>query len=815
MFQNYFKTAIRSILRERYYALIKIAGLALGLGTTMVIFLYVSHELSFDNFHKDIDRLYCVTQSNIWDHKEGGIMNSTGPAVAFNLASEFPEIELILRINTPGGQIIRYAKPDGDLIAINEEKVLAADSTFFSFFDFKLKEGDPKTALTGIGKVVLSDVAAKRLFGDERALGKIIMVGDTRIPAEVTGVTEEQPTNAHFHFDYLLSMYTNPFIKEFEWSWIWTQVVTYVKLRPDADPLALDEKLKTFADRHAVPTFQRLNMDYTSFVNERGAWKLYIQPVKEIHLQSYKTGNRLGPEGDIRYIYIFSAIGIFILLIAVINFVNLSTARASKRAKEIGVKKTLGVLRKSLIMQFQVEHIIMTFGATLLALGVMEILRLLIQPIVGIEIPVTAVDGMLLTLLIVVTPVIVGFLAGLYPAFYLTSFQPVQVLKGKLSTGFKSSSFRNVLVVFQFTISIVLMVATLIVFQQLEFYRTKDIGFDKDNLIVINHADKLGQQLESFREEVSRYPGVTSASISMDIREGFEDIFLRESDDQKFSLSCYKIEEHFFETTKMSIVAGRTFDKNRPSDKNAVILTETTCRLLGWQPEEAIGKGLRYLGDDVPTQEIVGVAKDVHLQPLRQSIYPFIFFRIDSDMYGPDRIALIKYNTTNVTALLNRIENRWKQLSEGTPMTYAFYDESLKQQYVPEHRLGSMFFIFTGLSITIAIMGLVGLVSYSAEQRKKEIGIRKVFGASLSGIYIMINKEYVRLMIIALVVAVPVSWFIMQQWLSSIPEHNRIAINPVVFILAFAVELVLALVCVGYLAIRAASVNPATVLKEE
>jgi putative ABC transport system permease protein len=815
MFQNYFKTAIRNILRERYYALIKITGLALGLGTTMVIFLYVSHETSFDNFHTDIDRMYCITQSNIWDHKEGGIMNSTGPAVAFSLASEFPEIESILRINTPYGQIIRYTKPDGDVVAINEEKVLAADSNFFSFFDFKLQEGDPKTALMGIGKVVLSEVAARRLFGDEPALGKIIMVGDTRIPAEVTGVTMAQPPNAHFQFDYLLSMYTNPYIKEFDWSWVWTQVVTYVKLRSDADPVALGEKLKTFADRHAVPTFEKLNMDYTSFVKERGGWKLYLLPVKDIHLQSYKVGNRLGTEGDIRYIYIFSAIGIFILLIAVINFVNLSTARASKRAKEIGVKKTLGVLRKSLILQFQVEHIVMTCGATLLALGVMEILRLLIQPIVGIQIPLSAVNGYLLGALIIITPLVVGFLAGLYPAFYLTSFQPVQVLKGRLSSGFKSSSFRNALVVFQFTISIVLMVATLIVFQQLEFYRTKDVGFDKDNLIIINHAEKLGNQLESFHEEVSHYPGVTSASISMDIREGFEDMFLREGADEKFSMSYYKVEEDFFNTTKMTIVAGRQFDKNRPSDKNAVVLTETTCKLLGWQPAEAIGKGISYLGDDVPTQEIIGVVKDVHLQPLRQSIYPFIFFRIDSDMYGPGRIALIKYNTSNVSGLINKVENRWKQLSEATPLTYAFFDDSLKQQYVPEQRLGFMFFIFTGLSITIAIMGLVGLVSYSAEQRKKEIGIRKVFGASLSGIYVMINKEYVRLMIIALIVAVPVSWYMMQQWLSSIPDHNRITITPLVFVLAFVVELLLALICVGYLALRAASLNPAMVLKEE
>lgn len=812
MFQNYLTTAFRNILRERYYALIKVTGLALGLGTTMVIFLFVTHELSYDNFHRDVDRLYCVTQTNIWD---GGVMNSTGPAVASALISDYPEIEQVLRINTPGGQVVRYTKSDGDVISINEENVLAADSNFFSFFNFKLKAGDPETALQGIGKVVLSDKAAEKLFGEESAMGKIILVGDKRIPVEVTGVTEAQPTNVHFQFDYLLSMYTNPDIKEFEWSWIWTQVVTYVKLRPDADPLLLSEKLRSFADRRAVATFQRLQMDYETFAKEKGGWHVYIQPVTDIHLASYETGNRLGAEGDIRYVVVFSAVGIFILLIAVINFVNLSTARAAKRAKEVGVKKTLGVSRKSLIIQFQVEHIVMTCAAMLLGLGFMEILRLLMQPIAGIQIPLTIINANLGVALILITPIVVGFLAGIYPAFYLTSFQPAQVLKGKLSTGFKSSSFRNSLVVFQFTISIVLMVATLIVFQQLNFYQTRDIGFDKENLIIVNHADKIGSQLESFREEVSHFPGVINTALSSDIRGAFEDLFMRESDGAKLTVLVYEIGENFFETTKMKLISGRSFEKDRPGDKNAVVLTETTCRLFGWTPNEAIGKRIAYIGDEIGPQEVIGVGRDVHLEPLRQNIAPFMFFNNESEYERDDRIVLIRYQTKDLPALVSKIENKWKQLSDATPLSFTFYDEGLKQQYQAEQRLGSLFLTFTGLSITIALMGLVGLVSYSAEQRKKEIGIRKVFGASMAGIYVMINKEYVKLIVIALFIAAPASWWFMQQWLNSIPDHNRIEITPAVFVVAFVTELVLALICVGYMAIRAASLNPSTVLKEE
>jgi putative ABC transport system permease protein len=814
MFQNYLKTAIRNILRERYYALIKVMGLALGLGTTLVIFLYVSHQLSYDKFQPNVDRTYCVLQTNIWD-PHGSIFNSTGPAVADGLLNEFPEIEEVMRVNIPVDQVVRYTKKDGTVIAFNEERMFAADSNFFSFFDFKLKEGDSKSALVGVGKVVISEDVAQKLFGDEPALGKIILVGDDRMSVEVTGVTEKQPINTHFNFGYLFSIYTNKAVKDFEWSWIWTQLVTYVKLKPDVDPAALDQKLRTFADRGALATFEKLRMDYTAFANERGGWHLYLQPMKDIHLLAYKNGNRLGPEGDIRFVYIFSAVGAFILLIAIINFVNLSTARAVKRAKEVGVKKALGIMRSSLIAQFQIEHIVITIAAMLLGLGAMEILRLLIQPIASIQIPLTGFTTNYAWILLLLLPIVVGFLAGLYPAFYLTSFQPAQVLKGKFSAQIKSSSFRNVLVIFQFSISIVMMVATLIVYQQLNYYETKDIGMDAENLMIINYADKLGDQLESFREEISQYPEVLNAAVSNDIRGGYEEIFMKEGDDARHSLATHKAGEEFFETTKMKFLAGRSFQRGRPADHDAVVLTETTCKLLGWTPQEAIGEKMNYVGDDVGEMEVIGIVRDVHIQPLRNNISPFIFLNIKSKIYRDDRIVLVRYKAQELAPLLNKIENRWKQLSESLELTYSFYDESLEKQYQPEQRLGALFFIFTALSITIAVMGLVGLVSYSAEQRKKEIGIRKVFGASLAGIYIMMNKEYMRLLFISLLLATPAAWWLMEQWLSQIPSNNRIEISPIIFVFAFAVEVVFALICVGYLALRAASLNPTVALKEE
>lgn len=811
MFRNFLNTAIRSLLREKQYTLIKITGLALGLGTSMVIMLYISLQFSYDKIHPDVDRAYRIIQTNIWENSES-LFHSTGPAVAFALADAIPEFEAVTRINTPGSQLIRYQAPGGDVVAFQEDKVLAADSNFFSFFGFSLRQGNPSTALQGVGKVVISEDAARRLFGDEPALGKMIQVGDENINVEVTGVTEKQPENLHFHFDYLLSMYTNPAVKEFDWSWIWTGVVTYVKLTPGTDFAAVNAKVRTLADRYAPATFKRFGMDYTEFVGQRGGWVLAMQPVRDIHLRSAGIGNRLGPVNDINNLYIMGVIAAIILLLAVVNFVNLSTARGSKRAREVGVKKTLGVGKGTLITQFQVENIMLTAVAMLLGLGVMEILRLVIQPVLGIAIPLNIWNAYTIAAIVTGVPLVVGFLGGLYPAFYLTSFRPAEVLKGKLASGFGSSRLRNVLVVFQFTISIALMAATMIVFQQLTFFQSQDIGLKRENLLIINHAEKLGNQVNAFRDELAGITGVADVTLSTDIRWNFEDIFTREGDDMKVSISAHKVDEHFLNTTGISLVAGRGFDINRPSDRDAVVLSETTARALGWSGEDAVGKRVAYMGDDIGSLEVIGIAKDFNTQSLRQNIAPAMFLHLDSKYWGPGRIAMVRYEGATLPALLGRIEARWKQLSVA-PFSYTTYEDHILAQYRHEEKIVSLFTIFTTLSIVIAVIGLVGLVAYSAEQRKKEIGIRKVFGASRGKIYVLINRPYVVLFMVALVLATPLTWYLMQQWLSSFAY--KITVDPAVFVVAGLAELVIALVCVGYLSLRATALNPAAVLKDE
>ncbi|MGB4971839.1 MAG: ABC transporter permease, partial [Cyclobacteriaceae bacterium] len=484
MLRNYFKSSIRNILRERYFSLINIVGLALGISVCLLIWSYVRFEMSYDNFHKDLDRLYRVNQTLVWS-PNGGMMGSTGPQLALVLKEDFPEIEEAMRVNTPGDFLVKYQEANGQIKAFNEDNVLAADSNFFNFFSVPLKEGNAATALHGLDKVVISNEIAKKLFGDEPALGKMLMFGDEGKAVEVTGVTEKQPDNMHFHFDYLISMYTNPSIKRFDWSWIWTQTATYVKLRPGADVAALEKKMQSMVELNVKPSLSRMGMSYEEFMKGKGEWTFALQPVQSIHLYSGEIDNRIGPVGDIKYVQIFSFVALFVLVLAIINFVNLSTARGASRAKEVGVKKVLGAFRQSLILQFQLESILMTSVATLLGLGLLELFRIVISNALSIEMPFSIWDGGSNLWLIVLLPIVVGFVAGIYPAFYLTSFKPANVLKGKVASGFKSG-LRNGLVTVQFVVSIVFIIATIVVQQQLASFQSANLGFNKENILVLN-----------------------------------------------------------------------------------------------------------------------------------------------------------------------------------------------------------------------------------------------------------------------------------------------------------------------------------------
>jgi len=813
MLKSYFKLTLRNISRSKGYSLINIFGLSLGIACCLLTTNYVAFEFSFDDFHPNVDRTYRVDQTMIW-RPDGGTWGSTGPALGPLLARDYPEVEEVTRINTPGDFVMRYSDEKGNVMAFNETEIFAADSNFFNFFGFKLKEGDPKTALKGLNKVVIADDIAKKFFGDQSALGKIIQLGNERTPLEVAGVAAKQPENVHFHFNYLYSMYTNPSIKTHEWSWIWTQVVTYVRLRPDADPRALESKLDRIGETTIKPSFQRLGVNYDDFMNGKGNWQFYMMPMKDIHLKA--RSNRIGPVGDVRYAYAFGAIGVFVLVIAAINFVNLSTARGTKRAREVGVKKALGALRNSLITQFQAESIFLAFFSMIFALPLMEILRLLIVSLMKDDMPFTLWHSTAFIVSLPLLAITIGFLAGLYPSLYLTSFLPVEVLKGKIASGMGNSMLRGTLVVIQFTISIAMLIGTVIVVQQMQFIRHADLGFNKENTLTINYAEKLGEHIKGFRDEVANLPGVISSSIGQDVPRGFgyEDIYAAKGTSIKLPVTAVKIDGNYFDALGFTLIAGRTHDpEHNAADKQAFIANETAVRLFGWTPEEAIGKVILYPGDDNAEAPIIGVVKDFHYQSLRENINPLFFNSIESSMWGDMRVVVVKYKTDDMPGLIQAIEKKWNSTIDQTPMDFSFLDDDLARAYKEDQRLGDLFAIFASLSIIIAMIGLVGLVSYSAEVRKKEIGIRKVLGATRSRIMIMMNSNYVKLIIIGLVISTPMSWYAMNYWLQSF--QFKIDISPLVFVFSGLAVMVVALLSVAYLSLRAASVNPASVLKEE
>jgi len=813
MISYYFRIAFRNLLKSRAYSLINIMGLALGLAACILVFSYTQFESSYDQAHPDSDRLYRVNQTAIWN-PEGGIMASTAPPLAALLRDKYPEIAASTRVNTPGGRLVRYKTAEQNLLAFNERDILAADSNFFEFFAFPLKEGDPKTALQGVGKVILSEETAQRYFGEGPALGRILEMGEDRMPVTVTGVTYPQAENIHFDFDFLLSMPTNPHVERFDWSWIWTQVATYVKLKPEANSDALAAKFASIGETYVKPSFSRLGMEYQEFISDKGGWNFYLQPVRDIHLNAGNTGNRLGAVGDMAIIRLLRYVALLILLIALLNFVNLSTARASTRAKEIGVKKAMGAVRNTLVGQFLMESITISALATIMALMMVRLLQLLIHAFSGILIPIDLLFSRAFVVGLLATPLIVGVLAGLYPAFYLSAFKPLQVLKGNLSSGLKSGPLRNVLVTVQFTISIALMAGTFLIYQQLNFLNDKDLGFNEENILVINNAEKLGDQITSFRDEVANLPNVVGASMAMDMpgRGMYEDIYMREGSDIKLPISQNKIDDRYFSMMGFSLVAGREFDKTRPADKDGLIINETTAKLFAWEDQEIVGKRIIYPGYPGDLK-VIGVVKDFHFQSLRQDITPLMFFNIEAEMWGDQRVVSVKYAQKDEAKLLAQLEETWTSMAQDIPFDYSYFDEELAQLYEQERSLSGLISIFAGFSIFIAVIGLIGLLAFSAEQRRKEIGIRKVLGASIVQVFFMLNKQYLKLFILALILAVPLSWSSMQSWLNSFAY--RIDISLFVFLIAGLVVIVMSFISISYLSLKAAATNPAIVLKDE
>ncbi|GAB2699108.1 ABC transporter permease [Mucilaginibacter koreensis] len=806
MLKNYFKTALRNLQKNKGFTLINIFGLALGLATFLLIVLYVVDELSYDRYNTNAGRIYRVNE----DLKLGENRvhyAAAMPPLAKVMKTDFPQVEDAVRIKPIYGM---HLKRGTELFT--ENNTAFADASLFNVFTLPMRYGNLATALKEPNSVVLSVTAAKKYFGKLNVVGEMLATDES--PLKVTGVIEDMPQQSHFRYDVLVSMATN--LESTSPEWLRSNFNTYVLLRKDADYKQIDAKFPQLLRQYSNGQMQtELKMNIDSFERSGSFFRMNLMPLTQIHLHSSMTGE-LSPNSTVQYVYIFSAIAVFILLIACVNFMNLSTARSADRAREVGVRKVLGSSRNFLIGQFLTESTLLTLGAMLIAVFMAWGALPVFNQLSGKNITVTLHSLVWLVPALLLAVVVIGFIAGSYPAFFLSGFQPIQVLKGKLSAGFKGGRLRSFLVVFQFSVSVFLIIGTLVVYSQLSYIQNRDLGYNRNQVLIVNNVYDLGDHAGTFKQEVKRLPGVTNATLS-----GFlptsgnrsTAIFYKTAvTDSKQSIfpQQWVVDEDYIKTLDMKLAAGRSFSAQMPTDTAAVVINETAAKFLGLKNpvDQVLYKS--SLVDSKPVMmpyHIIGVVKDFNFSSLRDNITPVIL------MYGQDHGSLsIRTDSKQLPALIDQLKTRWKELS-AKPFKYSFMDADFEASYRAEQQIGKIFIIFTSLAIIIACLGLFGLAAYAAEQRNKEISIRKVLGADVATIIAMLSKDFIRLVLIALVIAIPLAWFFMNQWLQTFAYRQHIQLW--ILLTAGAGMVMIAFLTVSFQSIKAALVNPVKGLRGE
>ncbi len=818
MLTNYLKIAFRNLAKRKAFSFINIAGLALGIACCLLIALWVRDETGYDRFQRDAAVTYRVNWDFDWNGN-AGVGPGTPPPLAARFAQEIPEVTAATRLYPVSHTVVRHGEAFFD-----ERHIVAADSNFFGFFSFKLLVGDPRTALAMPNSVVLTETAARKYFGDAPALGQVLTLGEAKLvfgrhpydPAfRVTGIMQE-PSNSHIQFDMLTSMASHPEVAHFDWSWVWMQVATYVKLRAGASLPAVQTKVTAVVREYGSPAFERVGFSYDELVASGGHFAFVLQPMGDVYLGSAAIGNRVGLVGNRVYVLLFSTVAAFILLIACINFTNLATAQATTRAREVGIRKALGSNRSTLAGRFLVESLVFSALALPLALGLVAVCIGPFNQVSGKALRFDLFQPAWLPVALAGITVLVGLLAGSYPGFYLSSFQPIQALRGAFRPGGKSRHLRHGLVVFQFVTTIGLIACTLVVRQQMTFLRTADLGFDRDGVVVIsNENDRLHGQAEAFKERLKERPDILAASLSTGVPPdgGFEDSYTAEGrGDAQRALISYMTDEDFLSTLDIELVQGRGFSRDYAADAAGVIVNEAAVRAFGW--ENPVGRAITYPGGDNAEYEVIGVVKDFNFATLHAPVTPFALFHNASQSYDiSDSYVVVRVSGTELDRSLRLLKAEWEAFAPDTPFEYTFLDERLGAQYEAEQRLGRMFLAFSGLAILIGCMGLLGLAAFTAEQRTKEVGVRKVLGASVPSLVALLSKDFLQLVGIAFVVAVPLAYLAMRDWLAGFAYHTDLGVG--VFLLAGVLALAVALLTVSTQALRAATADPVQSLRYE
>lgn len=827
MFRYSMLLFIRNIRRQKLFSIINLLGLTVSIVSILLIYLYVRHEFSYDRFHKDADRIYRVNQTFIWGENNTSQFASTGPGVAYALREELPGIELMTSIHTPGNFIVSCTNAANEVITFEENRVFAADSNFFRMFNFPLVRGNPETVFRQAGNLVMTRSTASKYFGDEDPVGRLVRLGgssgEDQKTYEVTGVVEDTPDNSYIEFDILLSM-RGYRIEDRSWSWVWTQLETYIKLDPRASVEDVREKLKHIPRKHAAQTLRiAFNQSWDEYIGSGKKWELFLQPLISIHLPAETVINRLNDSGNLTIIYSFIGAAIFIVLLSCVNFMNLSTAQFTRRVKEASVRKILGLGKKELSLSYFFEALAFCLIALILAIALTQLLLPDFNLITGKTLKLDLINNPEAISVLFGLVLLMALISGSYPAIFLSGFHPVEAIKGKLKVGREGKTFRNGLVVFQFSVSFMLIICTGVVFQQLSYVADKDLGFNKENLITLNHVEAANNG-ESLTEAIRNIPGVSGVSLCTSVppRIYGGDTFVAEGASEiKFPLNYTRCDEQFIPTLHIRLKLGRNFMKEIPADSNRVIINEAALEKIGWPLDESVlGRTIAYpnSGDENARFEVIGVVSDFNYWSLANPIEPMAIFHIKNMTvaYSNRQLLAIRVETPSASTLENTIASLngiWKVHAGDAPFDYAFVDQAFAETFRSQKQFGKVLTVMATLAILIACLGLLGMIIYALEQRTKEIGIRKVTGASVFDILLLISRGYTRLILAAFFIGAPISYWMMNQWLQDFAY--RIKPSLWIFLITGISTLVVAILITSYHSVKAALTNPVDVLKDE
>ncbi len=806
MFKNYVKLALRNLKRYKGYSFINLTGLAIGIACCILILLYVQDEFSYDRYVDDYDRIYRMVLDLSTPDGEDISLARTPPPWAPALAQDYPAVRNYVRLKTPMvSWLVSNEERDKKF---HEKGFYFADETVFEFFDFKLIQGDPRTALQDPLTLVLTESTAQRYFGGDDPVGKILRL-DNAYDLEVTGVMQDVPPNSHFDFDILASIHTLSSIPIYgdtnylTWrSALFPDLYTYIKLREGYAIADLEEQMPEFLDRYLAEILNQANISV----------RPHFQALTSIHLHSNLEAE-IRANSDISYVYIFSAIALFVLVIACINFMNLATARSSNRAQEVGMRKVVGAERKQLISQFIGESIVWAFLSLLLAVVLVSVTLPFFNAVSGKDLAV----GMMtwdFALGILGLTMLVGILAGSYPAVFLSSFQPVAVFRGALKVGRSNSRLRKFLVVFQFTLSLIFIIGTAIVYNQLRYVQNKGLGFAKEQVVVLPMGDPRARQIYmTFKDRVMQEPEVLALSGTSSVPGGLigVNLLLPEGATRgnEITLGSFLVDHDFVDALGLELVAGRAFSREFSTDTmQAFILNETAIRRLGWEGE-AVNKRLSM--GNFKRGQVIGVVKDFHAKSLHQRIEPLVIH------IAPDPDAFlqlaVRISTQNIDREIASLQTAWEEIYPHDPFVYSFLDEDFGRLYHSDRQRGQIFLTFSVLAVAIACLGLLGLASFTAEQKTKEIGIRKVLGASIPGIIRLLSMEFVKLVLLANLIAWPLAYLVMNNWLQNFAYRENIPL--LIFPLAGVLSILIALVTVSFQATKAALTDPVDSIRTE